>query len=256
MYKSVYFWTFWPFIICIIVNLIPFESFAMQYIDEPFTEEEYSQLQNNESNEEGQGLQSGALQIFTGLQNQQEGLSNQPFIITQISDLYNNEDGYINTPRGSVPAVEYVTTNIKLDERFYSSGESLENRGLTHGAVLRYTQAFNRFSLSDHGMKIDLAAKTDPVLANELRSELPDIIDRQERELGPLKVKAHDEVIYRNPTKSIEALSALTKAKSAVSKTWNDQRFQTALSVAQGPLTALGVVGIKCAVEQYANNNA
>lgn len=246
----------WPYIICLLVNLIPFESFAMENVELPFSEEEISLLQNNE---EGpiDGPPSQALQPFAGVQNVQDAStqSNQALIIPQTSGLYNNPNGYVNTPQGNIAAFDYVAGNMKIGERYYSAAESLENRGLVHGAVLNYKQAYNRFELCDQGMKIDLASSVDSVLANQLRSELSDIVQRQETELGPYQAKARQKVIDHNPAESIQTESALTRAKSAVAETWNDHRFQTALSVAQGPLSALGVVAFKCVVKHYTTNN-
>lgn len=263
LYKSLSFWIFLPYLftilVSLLVSLIPFECFAMENINLPSLEEDNVALQ---SAEDGviNGPPSQALQGFADVQNQQDTptSSNQPPIIPQNSsgyNLYNNPKGYIDTPDGKIHASDYVPANMEIGERYILAAQSLEDRGLLHGAVLNYKEAYNRFELCEQGMNIDLAFSVDTALANKLRLELLDIIQRQETDLGPYIEKARNEVVELNPAETIQTVSTLTRAKSALTETWSDTRFQTALSVAQAPLSALGVVGLKCVVEHYMRNN-
>lgn len=262
LYKSVSFWVLWPYFICLLVSLIPFESFAMENINH-FRLEEDSAFPQNEQNEEVgpiNGPPSQALPVFTGAQNQQDAptSSNQALIIPQRSfqyNLYNNPDGYVDAPQGNIHASVYVPGNIKIGEQYMLSGQALADKGHYYGGVLHYKHLFNRFELADQGLKIDLASSVDPGLANELRLELLNIKQRQQTDLAPYIEKARDSAIRLNPAESIQAQSTLTLVRSAVAETWNDPRFQAALSVAQGPLSALDVVGFKCAVDHYSTNN-
>lgn len=240
-------------------NLLPFESFAMENPNLPSLEEGNASPQNEEISLI-KSAESRTLQLLAGAQNSEQAPapSNQAPIgqlVSQGSGPYNNPDGYVDTARGPLHASIFVPNNVELAERHMVKADTLESQGRTHGAILNYKQVSQRCELADQAMKIDLYSSFDPVSANKFRSELSDIIQRQESEDEPYNLRARDKAIKLNIIEPIQTESKITRTKTAVIETLNDPRFQTAVSLAQAPIAAVAGVALKCTVEHYINNH-